>query len=214
MAFKSVNFVYMLPRGSLSCIFAHPDAEHICKGYLQMIQDYISSIILRLTNIESRFSALAKKDILAFIALLPKQCSTFIAFELKRFGNDNKPSYCSSGTLTSSYSTRERLLSSLTVKVAGSPTSTLPHRSTARRIDPRNMSIFAFLRIKVAFSLTKSTVTNKANTFINSHGAIMIKPNIEGNQQKIQGTALRYPRQLKLKRGEENFGEYQTVTRT
>ncbi|KAF1896621.1 hypothetical protein Lal_00034320 [Lupinus albus] len=63
----------------------------------------------------------------------------------------------SSTTLTNSYSTRERLLSSLTTKVAGWVTSTRPHLSTASLMDPLNMSIFAFRRIKVDPGVIKST---------------------------------------------------------
>ncbi|RDX67594.1 hypothetical protein CR513_53511, partial [Mucuna pruriens] len=62
-----------------------------------------------------------------------------------------------STTFTSSYSMRDKLLSSFTVKLAGSVTSTRPHLSTASLIDPLNMSILALRRITVAPSFTKST---------------------------------------------------------
>lgn len=75
------------------------------------------------------------------------------------FREEREPPFtCHSSTIfTNSYSTRDRLLSSLTVKSAGSVTSTRPHLSTASLIDPLNMSIFAFRRIIVVSGFIKST---------------------------------------------------------
>ena len=65
-------------------------------------------------------------------------------------------------TLTSSYSMRERLLSSLTeMSVASSATSTRPHLSTASLIDPLYMSILALRRVTTLPSFIKSTDQKK-----------------------------------------------------
>ncbi|KAK2374501.1 Nucleic acid-binding, OB-fold protein [Trifolium repens] len=67
------------------------------------------------------------------------------------------PTSHSTTTFTNSYSIRDKLLSSLTVKAAGSVTSIRPHLSTASLIDPLNMSILALRRMIVEPSFTKST---------------------------------------------------------
>ena len=56
-----------------------------------------------------------------------------------------------------SYSTNERLLSSLTSKLAGSVSCIHPRQSTASLICPQNMLILALRRIKVAPGFTRST---------------------------------------------------------
>lgn len=81
---------------------------------------------------------------------------TWFVFILSRSSTISKTSY-STTTFTSSYSIRDKLLSSFTVKLAASVTSTRPHLSTASRIDPLNMSIFALRRITVEPSFIKST---------------------------------------------------------
>ena len=81
---------------------------------------------------------------------------TWCVFILNRSSTISKTSY-STTTFTSSYSIRDKLLSSFTVKLAASVTSTRPHLSTASRIDPLNMSIFALRRITVEPSFIKST---------------------------------------------------------
>nr|ACN28846.1 unknown [Zea mays] len=67
-----------------------------------------------------------------------------------------------SATLTNSYSTRDKLLSSFTVKLAGSVASIRPHLSTASLIDPLNMSILALRKITVASGFSKSTWSLRA----------------------------------------------------
>lgn len=81
---------------------------------------------------------------------------TWVVFIPSRSSTVSKTSY-STTTFTSSYSIRDKLLSSFTVKLAASVTSTRPHLSTASRIDPLNMSIFALRRITVEPSFIKST---------------------------------------------------------
>ncbi|KAK2447315.1 Nucleic acid-binding, OB-fold protein [Trifolium repens] len=70
----------------------------------------------------------------------------------------------SSTAFTNSYSMRERLLSSLTVKSAGSVTSMRPHLSTASLIDPLNMSIFALRMITVFPAFINSTAKKENQT--------------------------------------------------
>uniref|UniRef100_A0A0A8XQQ8 Uncharacterized protein n=1 Tax=Arundo donax TaxID=35708 RepID=A0A0A8XQQ8_ARUDO len=64
--------------------------------------------------------------------------------------------------LTSSYSTSDILLSSFTVKVAGSVISTRPHLSTASLIDPLNITILAFRKIAVVPGFNRSTCSLRA----------------------------------------------------
>uniref|UniRef100_A0A0A8YGK9 Uncharacterized protein n=1 Tax=Arundo donax TaxID=35708 RepID=A0A0A8YGK9_ARUDO len=64
--------------------------------------------------------------------------------------------------LTSSYSTSDILLSSFTVKVAGSVISTRPHLSTASLIDPLNITILAFRKITVVPGFNTSTCSLRA----------------------------------------------------
>lgn len=73
-----------------------------------------------------------------------------------------------STTLTNSYSTRDKLLSSLTVNFAGSATSMRPHLSTANLMDPLNMSILAFRSITVLPGFIKSTA-DKVKLFVNRY---------------------------------------------
>ena len=69
-------------------------------------------------------------------------------------------------TLISSYSTRDRLLSSLTVKDAGSVASIRPHLSTPSLIVPLNMSILELRSITVSPGFMISTIHTTTNESI------------------------------------------------